>query len=196
MISQTLKIGEYERVGLLITYAVDISDGANTRIESYYRESDVAQLSELVHDKTKFVKVGNLDLPITTNLFKWGKIFAHENNIVKIVKPYSNLIYVVERGNKTNFVKVMRGRSTILQFIDYLESNDTTFKREIVGDSKNTTYIFEDGDRIFWKKERGYQTIKTLKPAKNISLNFVTLDIETREVEVTVDTRPLPYMFK
>ena len=90
----------------------------------------------------------------------------------------------------------MRGRSTILQFIDYLGSNDTTFKREIVGDSKNTSYIFEDGDRIFWKKERGYQTIKTLKPAKNISLNFVTLDIETREVLETVDTRPLPYMFK
>ena len=95
-----------------------------------------------------------------------------------------------------NYVKIMRGRSTILQFIDYLDSKDTTFKREIVGDTKNTTYIFEDGNRIFWRKDRGYQTIKALKPAKNISLNFVTLDIETREVEVTVDTRPLPYMFK
>ena len=109
MISQTLKIGEYERVGLLITYAVDISDGANTRIESYYRESDVAQLSELVQDKTKFVKIGNLDLPITTNLFEWGKIFAHEDNIVKIVKPYSNLIYVVNK-NKSN--KIFSTHST------------------------------------------------------------------------------------
>ena len=44
--------------------------------------------------------------------------------------------------------------------------------------------------------DRRKEVIKQLKPAKNISLNFVTLDIETREVEVTVDTRPLPYMFK
>ena len=194
-----LKGNEYQPlypIALLISYAFDSSEGANTKIESYYGESDLPQLRNLEQDRTKFIKVGNLDLPITTDLFKWGKIVGQEDNIIKIVKPHSNLIYIVERGNKMNYVKIMRGRSTILQFIDYLDSKDTTFKREIVGDTKNTTYIFEDGNRIFWRKDRGYQTIKALKPAKNISLNFVTLDIETREVEVTVDTRPLPYMFK
>ena len=197
-----LKGNEYQHlypIALLISYAFDSSEGANTKIESYYGESDLPQLRNLEQDRTKFIKVGNLDLPITTDLFKWGKIVGQEDNIIKIVKPHSNLIYIVERGNKMNYVKIMRGRSTILQFIDYLDSDrekDTTFKREIVGDTRNTTYIFEDGNRIFWRKDRGYQTIKALKPAKNISLNFVTLDIETREVEVTVDTRPLPYMFK
>ena len=194
-----LKGNEYQPlypIALLISYAFDSSEGANTKIESYYGESDLPQLRNLEQDRTKFIKVGNLDLPITTDLFKWGKIVGQEDNIIKIVKPHSNLIYIVERGNKMNYVKIMRGRSTILQFIDYLDSKDTTFKREIVGDTKNTTYIFEDGNRIFWRKDRGYQTIKALKPAKNISLNFVTLDIETREEIVTVDIRPLPYMFK
>ena len=195
-----IKGNEYQPLfplALFISYAFDSSEGANTKIESYYGESDSPHL--INKEKTNFIKVGNLDLPITTDLFKWGRIVGHEDNIVKIVKPHSNLIYLVERGGTFNYVKIMRGRSTILQFIDYLDSDrekDTTFKREIIGDTKKTLYIFEKGIRLFWQKDRGYQTIKTLKPAKNISLNFVTLDIETREVLETVDTRPLPYMFK
>ena len=195
-----LKGNEYQHlypIALLISYAFDSSEGANTKIESYYGESDSPHL--INKEKTNFIKVGNLDLPITTDLFKWGKIVGHEDNIVKIIKPHSNLIYVVERGGTFNYVKIMRGRSTILQFIDYLDSDrekDTTFKREIIGDTKKTLYIFEKGIRLFWQKDRGYQTIKTLKPAKNLNLNFVTLDIETREEIVTVDIRHLPYMFK
>ena len=66
-----IKGNEYQPLfplALFISYAFDSSEGANTKIESYYGESDSPHL--INKEKTNFIKVGNLDLPITTDLFK------------------------------------------------------------------------------------------------------------------------------
>ena len=109
----------------------------------------------MIQDKTKFVKVGDLDLPITTDLFKWGKIFAQDDNVIKIVKSHSRIIYVVEKSETFNYVKIMIGKIVFLQFFDYPNPDknlDTTFRRVIgVVEGKQSTYVFFEGKRIFFK---------------------------------------------
>ena len=157
----------------------------------------------MIQDKTKFVKVGDLDLPITTDLFKWGKYLLPpsppllggrgrgDDNVIKIVKSHSRIIYVVEKSETFNYVKVMIGKIVVLQFFDYPNPDknlDTTFRRVVgVVEGKQSTYVFFEGKRIFFKKPKGYQTINGLKQHNDINTKFITLDIETREEIVSVD---------
>ena len=85
----------------------------------------------------------------------------------------------------------MIGKIVVLQFFDYPNPDknlDTTFRRVIgVVEGKQSTYVFFEGKRIFFKKPKGYQTINGLKQHNDINTKFITLDIETREEIVSVD---------
>ena len=85
----------------------------------------------------------------------------------------------------------MIGKIVVLQFFDYPNPDknlDTTFRRVIgVVEGKQSTIVFFEGKRIFFKKPKGYQTINGLKQHNDINTKFITLDIETREEIVSVD---------
>ena len=85
----------------------------------------------------------------------------------------------------------MIGKIVVLQFFDYPNPDknlDTTFRRVVgVVEGKQSTYVFFEGKRIFFKKPKGYQTINGLKQHNDINTKFITLDIETREEIVSVD---------
>ena len=114
-----------------------------------------------------------------------------DDNVIKIVKSHSRIIYVVEKSETFNYVKVMIGKIVVLQFFDYPNPDknlDTTFRRVVgVVEGKQSTYVFFEGKRIFFKKPKGYQTINGLKQHNDINTKFITLDIETREEIVSVD---------
>ena len=87
-------------------------------------------------------------------------------------------------GDTINYVKVMIGKATVLKFYDFPGSNYTTFRREILlKRDKKALFIYENGNRIFYKKEKGFQTINKIDKVKKISNKFITLDIETREID-------------
>ena len=85
----------------------------------------------------------------------------------------------------------MIGKIVVLQFFDYPNPDknlDTTFRRVVgVVEGKQSTIVFFEGKRIFFKKPKGYQTINGLKQHNDINTKFITLDIETREEIVSVD---------
>ena len=78
-------------------------------------------------------KISNYEIPITTDLLKWGSTITHnsQTNTYIIDKFSSPLKYVVSVTDTANHVKLMLNKSTLLQFIDEKGANDLSFTRKI-----------------------------------------------------------------
>jgi hypothetical protein len=135
---------------------------------------------------TKSIKLTKLNsfnfsgynLPLTTELNKWGLILPDEK-ITIISKKGSQLTYYVVKDNLKHVVQLKNNNNNILlEFTDILGSNSTSFTRIF----KNQEFIYKDGKLLLKKLTRKTQFINKIKTNKQIYNKFLTLDIETRTI--------------
>lgn len=138
----------------------------------------------------------NMNLPITMYPEKYGEIRL--SNIIE-EKGVVFERFIVVNGNKTYQIDVIQGirgqinKVSILGNINLswtdtgLDTNNLEhFKREI----KKSTIYFKNGLITLRKKELSVKPFRKLQVAKEISTDFITLDIET----TLIDKRHTPYL--
>jgi hypothetical protein len=131
----------------------------------------------------KFNKVakfnfGGYSFPLTMELNKWGNIISEINNQIIIKKESSILTYHITKETLKHFVKVYFNDKLILQFIDKVSLSLTDFDRII----DNHLYKIRDGKQVLKKITKKTKFLDKIKLDKSISNKFITLDIETRNV--------------
>ena len=126
-------------------------------------------------------KFKGFNLPNSMDITTWGNIHFYSNYTKAIVFKYKS------KGNyhitiMTNYIIVdlMVDNKIILQFKDTMldVNNLNTFSREI----NNQKYIFKDGELILKQIIRKTKFISSVKPSIYLSDKFVTMDLETRNI--------------
>jgi len=125
------------------------------------------------------------NLPNTMDVTKLGKIIYQEGNIFLVENQ--DRLYRINKLEKYNLIQLNIKNQLVLEYKDYLNdvNNLETFTRYI----KNQEYKFINGELIVKLVNRKTKFIKSIKPNKNISQKYITLDIETRVIKDTI----LPY---
>lgn len=105
-----LKTTEYKPsnfTALVIVYKFYTEPNSNMNIHSFYGETD--SLFEIIESNKEVLKekISSYEIPITTDITKWGDIKIHnfKTNTFVIDKPSSTLKYVIESTEKANYVK-------------------------------------------------------------------------------------------
>ena len=70
-------------------YRFRTEPGSNLAIKSYYGEESIISEVDNSNSLVNTAKIGNFDIPTTTDLLKWGRIIMHKNNTVTIEKTKS-----------------------------------------------------------------------------------------------------------
>ena len=124
------------------------------------------------------------NIPLTMDLTKWGYIFSriqkddHEEIVIK--KDNSALIYLIEKYEDLNVVKILVKNKPIFRLVDILQKDDINFKRMI---NENQIFFIVDGEVKL--KTKTIDKIDYIKKSKIDEVNdnkFITLDIETRMI--------------
>jgi|SRR5882757_7001243 len=124
------------------------------------------------------------------DIMEYGKILDKKGDKIIIQKEKRLFYYIDNHDNKVAFIQLKRDKEILLEFKDYLNDNHNlgTFTRFI----RDNEYKFIDGKLIVKKLNRKTKFIKGIKPNKNLSNKYITLDIETRIINGT-GLRP-PYL--
>ena len=164
-----------------------------------YRTYDVREVSNLELFKNKLIDTSvetkslskefeytGYNLPLTTDLSKWGQVYNQKTGLSNLIIPVgrsrtNTLKYNVFTYPDRNVVQVFSRDRLMLEFEDiYLsgKSKKDHFKRVM----KNTTIFYKEGIKVM---EIVNRKLKFIKPkSKDLYLNesFITLDIETRNI--------------
>lgn len=145
----------------------------------------------LPNDKIKVTKNAykfyGYNLPLTSDIYKWGKIISKHSNNFTINKKGSYFQYEITKFKTYQIVKVMKLDKVLLEFKDIFGTNFSNFNRIFI--PNNDIYIIENGNINFKEiiKTTGY--IEPTKIAKTLINKYITLDIETR----TINNQVIPY---
>jgi hypothetical protein len=118
-------------------------------------------------------------LPLTTDLTKWGLVLSDINNKLLIEKESTRFTYHITKETLKHIVKVYFNDKIILNFEDFLGSSFINFER-VVG---NHFYKIRNGEVVLKKLVRKTKFLEVIKLDKSISNKFITMDIETRNVD-------------
>jgi hypothetical protein len=129
------------------------------------------------HKKPKSYQFGNNNLPLTTDLSKWGKVTKVGKDILIKSDNYESDIWVSIQNNKQVY-KFKIEDKIILTVIDYLGKDSSNFIRSV----NKHSFIISNGEIIFKSIERKTKFITKILKDKNLSNNFLTFDIETRKI--------------
>jgi len=165
---------------IMVTYKI-ISDD---KLES--KESKISGSKKYKKDIGTF-KFWGYNLPNTMDFTQWGKIILSTDDVTIIKKYNSSDIFNITKNKDYNFIQLKDKDLLIFEFYDYFNDskNLNTFTR-IINDQE---YNFIDGELITKIIKRKTKFIKSIKTNKDITNNFITLDIETRLINNTI----LPY---
>lgn len=139
-----------------------LSINANIKIKSVYGENLLEPSKSNVKPNT-YQNIGRYDIPITTNFSKWGTIqpnklsilgkdIENKDEIIRISKPSSILTIEVLVKEDCHYVKIFNKNSLVLQFIDYLGENFTSFKRELGSGKNKTIFIYKNNTLTLYQK--------------------------------------------
>jgi len=177
----------------------------------------VASPSKNINEKNKIkLKIEDKTLPLTTDLTKWGKIQIikgdypykfnfKETRLLINTDPNNNLYFkgaenfnylVSIKGIKYKNKKIIIQRVSVtdktfklvhLNFIDinYDSKTPTTFVRLI----NNVQYVYVKGAKVLTQKRKKVNYFTNLKKCKNLTYNFITMDLETKSINGTL----IPY---
>lgn len=132
---------------------------------------------EIISANVNIQKYKNHNLVISYNPLDFGKLiseFKWENYTQFILQTSDNLLVNINKFDKYNDIELISGGHTIFKFKDKFIS-DNKFLRLL----DNKKYYFEDNKEILFTKETKSKFIKKLKATKNLTNNFITLDVET-----------------
>nr|YP_009487206.1 hypothetical protein [Russula abietina]AWB36108.1 hypothetical protein [Russula abietina] len=157
----------------------------------YYNESPIESfifsygfLNKPIKKKIDFVEnlyfqdySNKIKLPVSLLPSDYGIILFQnelEDHILFIIEGRDGFNYQIKKFNETNEIKVTKLGSTIVEFTDKIISKNL-FSRTI----GNKIFYFENNKEILFTKEIKCKFISKLKKSKNLTENFLTLDIET-----------------
>ena len=150
---------------------------------------------EIKPKKPRFFTFFGYSLPTTTNFKQWGEIISQTNRTVSIRKFNSSLIYVIHitdaKGKDTlkkHLVFIMKNGKVILTFEDTIpdKSIPDTFSRKIIEKSGHQEYHFKDGKLVLKLMDRLTSYLKNIKTDKKITRKFITMDLESRQINNVV----------
>jgi hypothetical protein len=83
------------------------------------------------------------------------------------------------------FTTVMNKGQVLFTFTDTLNDgyNLSSFKREIIENKIKKTFIYSGGKLLFYLEDKKAKFIEKIKKDFKISPKFLTLDIETRDID-------------
>jgi len=118
---------------------------------------------------------------------QWGDTHFYDNYHKAIVYKYkSKSEFHIEIYDSYTKVDLVVGNKIILSFKDiplYNRSIDfSSYKREF----ENQSYIFENGKLKLKYIKRKTRFIKSIKPSLTLKENFITMDLETRNINGTL----------
>lgn len=133
-----------------------------------------------IENKHNNYKSGDYNLPLTTDISKWGNIIKHENNVTILENPlYPNvLIFIKVDSDKQSYEFLINGKVKF-SLEDHYGANEETFTRIIRG---MQTLFVQGGEVVFKTLITKVNFIKPSKPCKRIKTDFLTLDLETRNI--------------
>lgn len=177
----------------IITKSASVPENFKEKITKF-ENSKLNRIKPYTHN------ISDINVPMTMDLYEWGKVVHDsENNLAIIHKSSSNLRYFVDIEEYSYNVKILTIEDNILfKFRDtILSRNDLYhFKREVfnnTGDFKKKDditkiFIYKDNEIIFKSYFKKYNKITKLN--KDISANprIITMDIETK----TINSKMVP----
>ena len=127
------------------------------------------------------------NLPSTTDLSKWGIQLRQKEGESQLISPVgrsksNNILYNIFSYKNKNTIQVFSGDRLMLEFEDFLtegEKNLGTFKRVM----KNATIYYKNGIKVKEIINRKLKFINSISKDLYLNENFITLDIETRNVD-------------
>lgn len=158
----------------ILKYSFFTTPGSNINMYSSIRENDSTYLAP--NESTTIFSTENIkgyNIPITSDNTIWGKILHHNGNVITIKKPKSTLRFVVHTSDDRNVVKIMKNNVLILLFKVIFGANNTSFTRE----AQNKTFIYKNGNKVFYMAKKFYQFINNLVPKTRINNKFINLNI-------------------
>lgn len=118
-------------------------------------------------------------IPNNTDILSWGEeIEIFSENSFKIKLGLYNNVTVHKDGN-LNYGSVWLGSREMFYFQDTLGSNPQTFKRVI---NDRTTFYYQNGNCVYSEEIKKCSFITRKKADYTIKENFITMDLETRQM--------------
>ena len=156
----------------------------------YYNETQIESLifsygfkTGIIPNKQKLCFTGffqnykDYKLPISMNPLDFGRLILKndlENGVVYILQNDKGQAITFSKFKKHNYVEFFKSGISLVKFKDVFIS-ENNFVRTI----KNNKFYFENNKEILFLKEIKTKFISKLTKSKNLTNNFITLDIET-----------------
>ena len=191
---------------IILTYNICYDDSILNNlklIKENFNEIIEDHSKDLLTNKDK-LKISDKNLPLTTDLSKWGEIKIIKGNYpyvfnlkeTKILisnesSTLENFNYIVSiRGLKFNGKKIIIQRVSVtdkkfklihLKLIDiiYDINQPNSFVRII----DNTQYVYDKGLKVLSHKRKKAQYFTNSSKCKSLSKNFMTMDLETKSID-------------
>ena len=137
----------------------------------------VTDIPNITPNQVESFPFGDYNLPLTTDLDKWGKINKTNKFVTIKSENYSSDIKVYVFPDKQVYHFTIDGK-VILKVIDYFGKNPNDFTRVI----KKQKFYINNGEIVFKTLTKDCGFINKIKEDKELINNFLTLDIETRVI--------------
>jgi len=137
-------------------------------------------------EKTSF-KYQGYALANTMDFTQWGDTHFYANYHKAIVYKYKSKIeYHIEIYESYTKVDLVVGNKIILSFKDIPIYNRSIDFSSYIRKFKNQSYIIENGKLKLKCIKRKTRFIKSIKPSLTLKDNFITMDLETRNINGTL----------
>lgn len=114
---------------------------------------------------------------------QWGESHSYIDSIgnkkIIVFKPYTQSEYHITKYESYNEIEIINNNKSILKFKDSITTNLNSFKREF----KNQIIWYENGKIVLKLIKRKSKFISSIKPSLYLSEKFITMDIETRNID-------------
>jgi hypothetical protein len=151
----------------------------DTIIFSYgFKEGKIKNKENLGFNRS-LQKFKNFNLPISMNPMDFGRLinqYKIENGIVYILQNENEQTITFNKFENHNEIEFFKSGISLVKFKDiFINSSENKFMRVI----DNKSFYFKNGEQILFLSEMKTKFISKTKVSKNITNNFITLDIET-----------------
>ena len=146
-------------------------------IFSYGFKDGKAPIKETFKENIGYQEYKNDKLPISINPLDCGKLitkFNYDNYSEFILQNKDGNVIIFKKFEDYNEVKILNKGDIVLSYKDEL-INENKFVRIL----DNKKYYFENSKEILFLKENKVKFISKISTSKNMSNNFLILDIET-----------------
>jgi hypothetical protein len=91
------------------------------------------------------------------------------------------LVYYIKKFDNRNEVTLKNGHITIIDFVDYIIKDNDLF--DFIREFKNQKFFIKNGKVIIKTRNIKTKTIDRIRKEKKLRSNFITADIETRNID-------------